>query len=290
MQGILLNYNYDTTNLLSVKQTSESLIAMLYLAAQKNIMHAPMYGIEFDPKAINLSKVNLCKNATNGCVTACIYHNGLFQNSHFSKNRIKQARLKRTMKFLLQKELFFEKLIKEIKSLQRKAKKNNLKLAIQLNKTSDILWEKESFTYKEKDYKNIMELFEEVNFFDYTKYDILKNRKKLPKNYELTYSRAGKNKGKLVETWEDIKALLEKNISVAIVCSKEIKETLLEDKNHESFYVINGDENENRSLDKTFNLSTQGSLVTLEAKKGTNINSNSAFVIETMDDLHNYLM
>lgn len=285
-----MNYNYDTTNLLSVKQTDDSLIAMLYLAAQKNIMHAPMYGIEYDPSAINLNKVNLCKNATNGCVTACIYHNGLFQNSHFSKNRIKQARLKRTLKFLIQREAFFEKLIKEINSLKRKAKKNNLNLAIQLNKTSDLLWEKESFTYKEVEYKNIMEYFEDVKFFDYTKYDILKNRKKLPKNYSLTYSRAGKNKGKLVETWEDIDALLQKDINVAIVCTKNIKEKLLEDEHHNSFKVIDGDAFENRTLDKKYNNLTTGSIIILEAKKGTNINKNSAFVIEDEQDLHNYLM
>jgi hypothetical protein len=59
-----LQYNYNTTNLLSKKINETTIVGTLYLAAQKNIMHAPMYGIEHDKNALNLNKVNLCKNAT----------------------------------------------------------------------------------------------------------------------------------------------------------------------------------------------------------------------------------
>ncbi|AXH08550.1 hypothetical protein CP960_06415 [Malaciobacter halophilus] len=282
-----MQYNYNTTNLLSKKINDTAIIGTLYLAAQKNIMHAPMYGIDYDKTALNLNKVNLCKNATNGCVTACIYHNGLFQNSHFSKNKIKQARIKRTFKFLLQKEQFFEQLIKEINALKRKAKKHNLKLLIQLNKTSDILWEKESFTYKEVKYKNIMELFEDVEFFDYTKYNILKSRKKTPKNYTLIYSRAGLHKGKLVDSWEELQNYLKNQISIAIVCTNEIKNRLLEQAQHEGFKILDA-ENFEKGVD-TLDNSIQGSILLHEAKKGTNINKNSAFVLETTEDIQNYL-
>ncbi|RXJ97634.1 hypothetical protein CRU98_12935 [Arcobacter sp. CECT 8986] len=283
-----MEYNYDTTNLLSKKINDNTITATLYLAAQKNIMHAPMYGIEYDNKKINLSKVNLCKKSTNGCVAACIYHNGLFQNSHFSKNKIKQARIKRTFKFLLQKNEFFEKLIKEIKSLKRKAKKENLRLLIQLNKTSDILWEKEEFEYKEESYKNIMEFFPDVEFFDYTKYDILKNRKKLPQNYTLIYSRAGMNKGKLIDSWEDLKAYLNKNISIALVCSYDIKNELLNNETYDDYNIYDAADYESGKI--SIKNSTEGSILLHEAKKGTNINKNSAFVIQTQEDISNYLV
>ncbi|RXJ84920.1 hypothetical protein [Arcobacter sp. CECT 8985] len=283
-----MQFNYDTTNLLSKKIKENTITATLYLAAQKNIMHAPMYGIEYDPKKINLSKVNLCKKSTNGCVAACIYHNGLFQNAHFSKNKIKQARIKRTFKFLLQKDEFFEKLIKEIKALKRKAKKDNLKLLVQLNKTSDILWEKEEFEYKQKKYSNIMELFPEVDFFDYTKYDILKNRKKLPSNYTLIYSRAGLNKGKLIDSWEDLKNYLNNKISIAVVCSNEIKEQLLKNSTYEDYNIYDASLFETGQVD--INKNINGSILLHEAKKGTNINTNSAFVLQTQEDISNYLI
>lgn len=282
-----MQYNYNTTNLLSKKINETTIVGTLYLAAQKNIMHAPMYGIEHDKNALNLNKVNLCKNATNGCVTACIYHNGLFQNSHFSKNKIKQARIKRTFKFLLQKEQFFEQLIKEINALKRKAKKENLKLHIQLNKTSDILWEKENFIYKDVEYKNIMEYFDDVKFFDYTKYNILKSRKKTPKNYTLIYSRAGLHKGKLVDSWEDLQNYLKNKINIAIVCTNKIKEELLNKKEHNDFSIIDAQEFEkgNIFLDNCI----EGTILIHEAKIGTNINKNSAFVLETPEDIEKYL-
>ncbi|AXX91166.1 hypothetical protein CPU12_13060 [Malaciobacter molluscorum LMG 25693] len=283
-----MEYNYDTTNLLSKKLSEHAITATLYLAAQKNIMHAPMYGIDYDNTKINLSKVNLCKKSTNGCVTACIYHNGLFQNSHFSKNKIKQARIKRTFKFLLQKDEFFEKLIKEIKALKRKAIKQNLKLLIQLNKTSDILWEKESFEYKEKTYKNIMEFFPDIDFFDYTKYNILKNRKNLPSNYTLIYSRAGLNKGKLIDSWEDLKNYLNKRISIAVVCSYDIKKILLNTDTYEDYNIYDATDFETGKI--SIKDKIEGVILLHEAKKGTNINKNSAFVIQSQEDISNYLV
>ncbi len=283
-----MQYDYNTTSLLSNKIDHNTIIATLYLASQKNIIHAPMYNIEYDSSAINLSKINLCKNATNGCVTACIYHNGLFQNSHFSKNKIKQARIKRTFMFLIQKNNFFEKLIKEIKTLKRKAKKNNLNLLVQLNKTSDILWEKESFSFKEKVYQNIMEFFPDIQFFDYTKYNILKNRKKIPKNYILIYSRAGLNKGRIVETWKDLKSFLDNNIDIAIVCSSSIKKYFLSLDNYKSYNILEAKIAEQNTF-KYKEYSSKGYILLHEARKGTNINKNSAFVLTEYEDLEQYL-
>src|SRR5690606_32923755 len=149
------------------------------------------------------------------------YHQGILKNSDFAKNKIKIARIKRTFKFLLQRDEFFAQLIKEITSLQKKAIKEGLTLAVQLNGTSDILWEKESFTFKEVPYENLMCYFNTVQFFDYTKYDILKSRKKLPPNYHLTYSRAGLHKGKLVDDWQFLQNLLDKEIDISVVFNKK---------------------------------------------------------------------
>lgn len=290
-----MTYNYDTTSLLAINNSPKTnpdlrfgyLVGTLYLSPQKNVINAPHYGIEYNTKEINLSKINLCKNATTGCSTACTYHQGIFKNALFHKNKVKQARLKRTLKFLTQRNEFFAQLIKEINSLQRKAKRNNLKVAISLNGTSDILWEKESFTFKEVEYKNIMELFPEINFFDYTKYNILKSRKKMPKNYHLTYSRAGMQRGSLVDDWEVLKDYLNKKINIAIVCTNDIKNRLLSNSTYDGYLIINGDEYHNRIKDKEIQ-SDNGIIIILEASKKTDITS-SGFVLQNEEDIQTYL-
>lgn len=263
------------------------MIGTLYLAPQKNIMNAPYYGIQYDETKLNLGKINLCKKATNGCATSCIYHQGILKNSDFAKNRIKQARLKRTFKFLLERDDFFKRLVKEITSLQKKAHKEGLSLSIQLNGTSDILWEKEAFTHKEVEYDNIMTLFKDVQFFDYTKYDILKSRKKLPSNYHLTYSRAGLHKGKMIDDWAFLKALLDKKIDIAVIFKKELKESLLNYSTFNGYKLIDGDLNHCRASDIYHRENDTGLVLAHEAAKKTDIN-NSGFIIQTEEELERF--
>lgn len=264
------------------------LIGTLYLAPQKNIINAPYYGVEFDQNAVNISKVNLCKKATIGCATACLYHQGIFKTSNFNKNKIKQARIKRTLKFLIQKDEFFSKLTKEIRSLSRKAAKLGLTPAVQLNGTSDVLWEKENFMFEEEEQKNIMEFFPNVQFFDYTKYDIAKQRKKLPKNYHLTYSRAGSNKGKIIDDWESITKILDNNTDVAIIFTKEMKERILDNSRYQGYKVIDGDVYNCRAYDVFQREDNQGLIIALEMAKKTDI-TNHGFIIQTEDEVEKYL-
>lgn len=277
-----MSFNYNTTTLLALNETENHVIATLYLAPQKNIMNVSYYGIEYDEKALNVAKVNLCKHATNGCAISCLYHQGILKNSDFAKNRIKQARMKRTLKFFLEREDFFNRLVKEITRIKKKADKNGLELTIQLNGTSDLLWEKESFTFKEEEYKNIMEYFKDINFYDYTKYVILKSRKKLPKNYKLIYSRAGKNKGKLIDDWDYIKNLLDNNIDVAVVFSSSIYEEFVQNQFYNGYEVITT--NSYQYLENH----RPGCIIALEAVKKTDI-TNSGFIIQTQEELKQYL-
>lgn len=263
------------------------MIGTLYLAPQKNIMNAAYYGIDYDTKAVNLAKVNLCKKATNGCATSCIYHQGILKNSDFAKNRIKQARLKRTFKFLIERDDFFARLVKEIRSLERKAHKEGLSLAIQLNGTSDVLWEKEAFEFKEEKYDNIMSFFKQVQFFDYTKYDIIKSRKGLPSNYHLTYSRAGMHKGNLVDDWVFLQNLLEKNIDVAVIFKKEVKDELLNHSTFRGYKIIDADLNNCRAADVYHRENNKGLVLAHEAAKKTDI-TNSGFIIQNQEELDKY--
>ncbi|NQY21030.1 MAG: hypothetical protein HRT40_06945 [Campylobacteraceae bacterium] len=287
-----MDYNYNTSTLITIKENlineeNRYLIGTLYLAPQKNLNNAKYYGVQYDDKALNLAKVNLCKKATNACATSCIYHQGIYKTSDFNKNKIKQARFKRTFKFLLQRDEFFFQLCKEIAALVRKCKRKDYRPIIQLNGTSDILWEKESFTYKEIEYKNIMELFPNIQFFDYTKYDIKKSRKKLPKNYHLLYSRAGKQKGILVDDWEYLSSLLDSNIDVAIIFSKDMKNKILEKREYNNYKVIDGDIYNNRVYDLTQREKT-GLIVAIEAMKKTEI-TKAGFIIQNEEAFNEYL-
>ena len=286
--GNFLDYNYNTTSLLTLNKNTDSIIATLYLAPQKNIMNAQYYGVDYDPKQINLSKINLCKKATNGCAVSCVYHQGILKNSDFHKNKIKQARLKRTFKFLLQRDEFFAQLVKELNALYRKTLKEGLQLSVQLNGTSDILWEKESFSFKEVKYNNIMDYFKEIQFFDYTKYDILKNRKNVPSNYHLTYSRAGLQKGVLVDDWDYLKSLLEAQIDVAVIFNKEMKEYVLNHSTYLDYKIIDADSNGCRSLDVFHRENNKGVILAHEVAKKTDING-SGFIIQTHEELKKFL-
>ena len=92
-------------------------------------------------------------------------------------NTVQEARIRKTRMFFENRAGFMADLEKDIVSIVRRADKNNLKPCVRLNGTSDLRWER----------TGIMEKFPNVTFYDYTK---IKNRKRLPKNYSLTFSRS----------------------------------------------------------------------------------------------------
>ena len=82
----------------------------------------------------------------------------------------------------------------EIGKLRKRAAAKGLKAAVRLNGTSDLPYERYKVPGTDK---NIMELFPDVQFYDYTKLDNRFINKKLPANYHLTFSRAEDNDHKL---------------------------------------------------------------------------------------------
>ena len=157
----------------------------------------------------NLSGKNVCPGASAGCAAACLNTAG-----RGAMNVVQAARLKKTQRFFQDRQQFLWDLVNEISALRRKAKAKGLKAAVRLNGTSDLPYER----YKIRDTgKNIMELFPDVQFYDYTK---LENRivgQQLPANYHLTFSRAEDNDHKLA-------AVLE-HTSAAVVFSGELPAT-----------------------------------------------------------------
>ena len=175
----------------------------------------------------NLSGKNVCPAASAGCAAACLNTAG-----RGAMNVVQRARLKKTNSFFEDRSQFLQDLALEIGKLQRQAQAKGLKAAVRLNGTSDLPYEK----YKVGDTgKNIMELFPDVQFYDYTK---LENRivgQQLPANYHLTFSRAEDNDHKL----DDVL----KHTSAAVVFSGELPETW------RGYPVIDGDEHDARFTD-----------------------------------------
>jgi len=113
----------------------------------------------------NLSGKNVCPAASAGCAAACLNTAG-----RGAMNVVQRARLEKTNRFWDDRGQFLQDLALEIGKLQRQAEAKGMKAAVRLNGTSDLPYEK----YKVGDTgKNIMELFPDVQFYDYTK---LENR------------------------------------------------------------------------------------------------------------------
>jgi len=135
------------------------------------------------------SGVNLCANADNAqCHIACLKSAGRMVMAF-------DARLTRTKLYLTNQAEYFRQLVKEIKAFIKKAEQNNLTPLVRLNGTSDIRWENVGFYSEGVYYRNIMERFDAVQFYDYTK---IPNREKsingvqsFPTNYDLTFSYSG---------------------------------------------------------------------------------------------------
>lgn len=190
------------------------------------------------------TKYNTCSMAKIAqCDKAC-----LFTAGRGAFNSVQQARVAKTMRFYEQREGFMADLVFSIKALVRKASKQGLTPLVRLNGTSDIRWETVGLTVDGVTYPNIMAVFPDVKFYDYTK-DA--GRKDLPANYDLTFSYSG------VEAYQPFVAkALAKGMRMAVVFRKEseIPNSFM------GIPVVSGDKSDVRHLDD------QGVIVGLYAK------------------------
>lgn len=184
----------------------------------------------------NQSGYQVCKNASEGCAEACLYHQG---RGRF--DNVKNARIRKTQEFFTKKAEFMAQLERDIASVLRKAEREDKIPCIRLNGTSDIPWERVRYG---EDRKNIFEKFPDVQFYDYTKRP---DRKDLPPNYHLTFSLAEDND-------ENARTAISQGLNVAVVFRDELPKTFMK------LPVVDGDETDLRFLDP------KGCIVGLKAK------------------------
>lgn len=177
------------------------------------------------PHKQNSSGKNICAKASEGCAAACLYNSG-FGGMY---NSVQKARINKTDYFLNDTKGFLEQLDKEVAKLIKKHKNENI--CFRLNGTSDLPFE----NFKIRDGKNIMELYPDVKFYDYTK--IAKRFfNELPENYHLTFSRSETND-------EEVDKVLAAGGNVAVVFDK-LPET------YKGYKVVNGDLSDLRFTDE----------------------------------------
>lgn len=206
------------------------------------------------------SGVQLCAMAaTAGCETGC-----LFSAGRGAMSNVMLSRLRKTLYFNQHHTAFMAQLALEIQAKRKKTIGQGFDLVVRLNGTSDIRWENIALPYHKAE--NIMALFPDVQFYDYTK---LSNRKKVPSNYDLTFSYSG------VEAYQPYVAkAVAKGDRIAVVFrNRAIVERMLA--NGESFLglpVVDGDNTDIRHLDP------KGAVVALYAK-GKARKDTSGFVV-----------
>jgi hypothetical protein len=186
-----------------------------------------------------LSGFNVCAASTAACRALCLNTAG---NPAYAPQKAR-ARLARTLALYANRAGYVKAVAAEIERLERKAKRESLRLAIRLNGTSDIAWHRIA--------PQLFEQFKHLQFYDYTK---VKKRlfEKLPSNYHLTYSYAEN------DTPDDARAIIATRHNVAIVFAITPKTPMI--KAWHGMSVIDGDTTDYRPRDK------RGAIVGLRAK------------------------
>ena len=184
------------------------------------------------------TRINVCPKSQH-CKELCLNSAGHNKADILSngKENIKQSlinisRIKKTKLFYNDRDTYMDILIHEINRDRSYAERHGMEFSVRLNGTSDL-----SPEIMKKDGKNILEIFPDVQFYDYTK---VYNRTKLMKfypNYDITFSYDGYN-------WDQCEQFLNDGGKVAVVFDSETMP-----KTYKGYKVIDANGYDMRYLD-----------------------------------------
>lgn len=172
----------------------------------------------------NYSGYQVCPKA-DGCEKTCLAWSGRGPMS-----KTVAARLRRTKMFFEYRSWFMGLLVNDIFLAQLYAKQNSMTLAVRLNGTSDIPWEK----IRTRNSRSILDEYPDVQFYDYTKIP----GRRVPDNYALTFSLGHDNQA-------DAQRWLNRGGNVAAIYDGDMPDEIM------GVPTINGDEHDLRFLDPT---------------------------------------
>ena len=211
------------------------------------------YILYLAPHTQNSKKINICPRASKGCAAACLFSAG---RGKFSN--VIASRTNKTEYYLNDKKTFINQLSKELIKIAAKSIKQNKKIAIRLNGTSD-----QDFIALIKKYNNLdllnSDQFKNLVFYDYTAI-LGKIKKYINTSYSLTLSRKEDNENEIIEA-------LKLGGNVAAVFKGDLPTK------YKGFDVVNGDSSD---LEMIYNKNViLGLKAKGDAKKDT-----SGFVID----------
>jgi hypothetical protein len=134
-----------------------------------------------------MSGYEVCPMRSKECTAACLNESG-HNRIDIHENVINKARITKTKLFFEDRVFFMSWLVDEIRSARKKAIAAGKRFSVRLNGTSDL--SPEQFHL---DGKNILEIFPDVQFYDYTKVFKRIQLTKAYSNYDITYSYSGTN-------------------------------------------------------------------------------------------------
>lgn len=168
-----------------------------------------------------------CPNSSVGCRASC-----LFTAGRGKMHSVENARIRKTRLWFEDRKQFAEMLLDDLKKFKKKCRTTDVRPAIRLNGTSDIMF------CKDKLVKNLIRDNEDVIFYDYTKrqsYFTEYMNNELPKNLHLTFSRSEHN-------WDFCRHVLDNGFNCSAVFENIPEE-------YYGYPVFNGDETDLRFLD-----------------------------------------
>ena len=184
------------------------------------------------------SNINVCPKSKM-CRESCLVGSGYAKIDALAhNNKVLNARIVKTRLFFANRKLFMILMIKEINRAINKAKRLGMEFSVRLNCTSDI--NPTVFVYEGK---NILELYPNISFYDYTKVKShWKVAEKYP-NYYITFSRDGSK-----ENEEECLEWLRRGNNVAVVFG--VTKTSELPKKWKGYDVLVGDDYDYRVWDK----------------------------------------
>lgn len=207
---------------------------------------------------VDISGHNVCSMARIAqCDKACLYTSG-----RGAMSSVQKARITKTKAFYAYRDQFMQVLVQDISRLVKRAAKNNMIPLVRLNGTSDIKWENVPVTVGGVTYDNLMQVFPDVQFYDYTK---IPSRHNVPANYDLTFSYSG-----VLGFQKYVDQAIKAGMRIAAVFRKreDIPAKFM------GLDCVDGDNTDIRHLD------TKGVIVALYAKGKAKLD-NTGFVIDT---------
>jgi hypothetical protein len=179
---------------------------------------------------------NLCPNASDGCKALCLgMYSGqaaMVSDLENGTNAVRESRIAKSQFFMNERQEFMTEMVKHTEAMIRKAKRENKKLAVRPNGSTDIAFER----IPTDNGQPLPFRFPEIQFVDYTKsiQRVMDSRK--PRNYHLTFSLSETNMHEAIHA-------LANGHNVAVVFGDGQPDNFLGHK------VIDGTEHDLRHLD-----------------------------------------